>query len=180
MKPGLNRKHPPCWLFYSAGRGRLAADGELLATFLCALMLTYKAGYACLSNSGLSTVDKTNSFLMDLQPAPQVGVGTVNQDKKPVAGKVTGPSGEATFIVLLHGCDESVKLPSKHVCSCPEITTVVSINLRITRVEILWRTRVWRTWGTVMPEAKPNSSSQVSSYCYSRFRNHCGRGDKRR
>lgn len=103
MKPGLNRKHPPCWLFYSAGRGRLAADGELLATFLCALMLTYKAGYACLSNSGLSTGDKTNSFLMDLQPAPQVGVGTVNQDKKPVAGKVTGPKWGSHFYCFTTG-----------------------------------------------------------------------------
>lgn len=179
MKPGLNRKHPPCWLFYSAGRGRLAADGELLATFLCALMLTYKAGYACLSNSGLSTGDKTNSFLTDLQPAPQVAVGTVNQDKKPVAGKVTGPNGEATFIVLLHGCDESVKLPSKHVCSCPEITTVVSIKLRITR-DVLENTCLENLGHSDAKEAKPNSSSQVSSYRYSRFRNHCGRGDKRR
>lgn len=55
------------------------------------------------------------SFRTDLQPTPQVGVGIVNQDKKPVAGKVIGPNGEATFIVLLHGCDESVKLPSKRV-----------------------------------------------------------------
>lgn len=78
-------------------------------------MLTYKAGYACLSNGGLSTGDKTKSFLTDLQPASQVRAGTVNQDKKSVAGKVIGPNGEATFIVLLHGCDESVKLPSKRV-----------------------------------------------------------------
>lgn len=78
-------------------------------------MLTYKAGYACLSNGGLSAGDKTKSFLTDLQPAPQVRAGTVNQDKKSMAGKVIGPNGEATFIVLLHGCDESVKLPSKRV-----------------------------------------------------------------
>lgn len=174
MKPGLNRKHPPCWLFYSAGRGHLAADGELLATFLCALMLTSKAGYAC-----LPTGDKTNSFLTDVQPAPQVGVGTVNQDKKPVAGKVIGPNGEATFIVLLHGCDESVKLPSKYMCSSPEITTVVSINLRITR-DAVENTCLKKLGHSEAKEAKPNSSSQVNSYSYPRFSNHCGRGVKRR
>lgn len=142
-------------------------------------MLTYKAGYACLSNSGLSTGDKTKSFRTDLQHAPQVGVGTVNQDKKPVAGKVIGPNGEATFIVLLYGCDESVKLPSKHVCSCPEITTIVSINLRITR-DTLENTCLENLGHSDAKEVKPYSSSHVDSYSYPRFKNRCGRGDKRR
>lgn len=139
-------------------------------------MLTYKAGYACLSNGGLSTGDKTKSFLMDLQPAPQVRTGTVNQDKKSVAGKVIGPNGEATF--LLHGCDESDKLPSKLVCSCPEITTVVNINLRITR-DPLENTRLENLGHSDAKEVKPNSSSQVDSYSYPRFGHHYGRGGKR-
>lgn len=65
-----------------------------------------------------------------------------------------------------------------NVCSCPEITTVVNINLRITR-DPLENMCLENLGHSDAQEVKPNSSSQVDSYSYPRFRNHYGRGGKR-
>lgn len=58
---------------------------------------------------------RSTAFWLDLKPALQVGVSTVSQDKMSMAGKIICSNGEATFIILLDRCVESVKLPSKRV-----------------------------------------------------------------
>lgn len=53
---------------------------------------------------------------LESRPSPQKGVHLWYNKlgQKPVAKEVIGPSGEATYMVFLNGCNMSVKLPSKH------------------------------------------------------------------
>lgn len=51
-------------------------------------------------------------------------------EQEPMAGEVIDLYGEATSLVLLHGFDVSVKLPSKE-CLCLRITIVISFNSQL-------------------------------------------------
>lgn len=61
-------------------------------------------------------VGKANSLPIGFKPHPTEGgsYAVLQARTKPLAGGITGPSGQATSMVLLDECDAPVKLMSKH------------------------------------------------------------------
>lgn len=54
--------------------------------------------------------------------------GSISRGKYSMTGDVIEPNVEATFIGLLDGLDVAVKLSSKHLCFCTQISVAVSLN----------------------------------------------------
>lgn len=72
-----------------------------------------------------------NQELSASHPDPSLGthIWYSKPRQKPVTQVVTGHRREATIIVLLNGCDDSIKLSFK--CLCLHLLNTVSVNLNL-------------------------------------------------